>query len=164
MNTTSTVAPGQNSVIGVLVGIYTLILGVGTLCVSVISITGGALLGGLGSAIQQSGVNTNDAATAAAAAQLSGIGGGVIALIGFALLLIAIGLIAVGVGDFMRRNWAYNGTVLAHGIYAVLSGVSILANARNGLPIFSIVLVIISVVIVVLFLTNADVKRSFGRV
>jgi len=173
MNTTSTVAPGQNSVIGVLASIYTLVLGLITFCGSLAVVGLGGLtssLGGAGSIVTSNGQRVDLGSGVSAA-------GGIVTIIGIALLVIGVALLAVAIGGFMRKSWAYMGTIVAHGIYMVLGILSALVGPAagsaintavggtgGGFSITSLIFPAISLIIVVLFLTNADVKRSFGRV
>ena len=156
MNTSS-----QRSTIVTVVAIYSLVLAIFSLCAALPVIGLGSLTGSLGQIASQTGEELT-AQEQEALAAVSGVGGALVTVIGLLLLVIAIALLVDAVGLFQTKPWSWMLTVVLYGIYVVLTIITWIAN--NSFNILSLVFVVIAALIIFLFWTNADVKRTLGKV
>ena len=154
MNTSS------RSTIVTVTAIWTLVLAIFNLCISLPVLGLGALTGSLGQIASQSGEELT-AEQQAAIAAVGGVGGALVTVVGVLFLLIAIALLIDAVGLFQSKPWSWMLTVVLYGIYVVLTVIGWLAN--NGFNVLSLIFVVISVAIIYLFWTNAEVKRNLGK-
>jgi hypothetical protein len=80
---------------------------------------------------------------------------GIALITGIISLLVGIGLLVDAIGLFQKRSWTY---VLTLVLLALHSIVLIL-----GFNILGAIFLVINVIVIILFLTNADVKQALGR-
>jgi hypothetical protein len=151
----------QRSTIVTVVAIYSLILAVFSLCASLPVIGLGSLTGSLGQIASQSGQELT-AEEQQALAAVTGTGGALVTIIGILLLVIAIALLVDAVGLFQTKPWSWMLTVVLYGIYVVLTVVSWITS--GSFNVLGLVFVVIAALIIFLFWTNADVKRTLGKV
>lgn len=152
----------SKSTIVTVVAIYTAIQAVLSLCAAFGAIAGGALLGGAGAAINQAALESGDPQAAEAAAAISGVGGGLVAILGIVVLIVAIALLVDAVGLFQSKPWSWMLTLVLYGINVVLTVLQLLTNGQ-GFSILSLVFLVINVVILFLFWTNREVKQTLGQ-
>ena len=158
-----TASTSSKSTIITVTAIVTAIVGILNLCGSLLIITGGAFLGGVSNlanqAAQQSGENlTAEQQQALSAA--SAVGGPILTLLGIAGLVVAIALLVDAVGLFQTKPWSWMLTIVLFGILIVIQ---VLTWLTGGFGIVGLIWVVISAVIIYLFYTNADVKRTLGK-
>jgi len=147
----------------IVTAIVSAIIGVLNLCGSVAIITGGALLGGLGSIANQAAQQTGEELTAEqqqALAAVSSVGGPLITILGIAGLVVAIALLVDAVGLFQGKPWSWMLTIV---LYGVLIVIQILTILTSGFGILSLIWILIAGAIVFLFYTNNDIKRALGK-
>jgi hypothetical protein len=124
-------------------------------------VTGGAILGCLGSSAILAAQESCDASSGQAAAAIGAVGGGLIAVFGIVFLVIGIALIVDAIGLFQGKPWSWMLTLVLYGIYLVLTVIGWVIN-RN-FSVLNLVFVIIAGAIVYLFYSNADIKRALGK-
>lgn len=140
----------SNSVVAIVVAIYMILM-------AIVSVCGGAgtvFLGG--AALSLSGT------FAEAGVDDMGLTGGVGALatiIGILLLVAGIAALVMAVGLFMRKEWAYMGTIIING---VVIGLQILSLLQGG-GIVPIVVIILSAAAIFFMLTDQQTKLVFNR-
>lgn len=155
--TQSTAAKPENTVIAVLAAIYMTLLAIFSFCGSLAVVGLGSLAGGL---FSQLGSATTDASASAALSEAASASG-FLTIIGIVTLILSIAMLVVAIGVFMKKPWAYQGTLGVNGLYIALVVLGIIAG--GGLNIVSVVLAIISGVIIYLFMTHGDTKAVFGK-
>jgi hypothetical protein len=158
-----TASSSSRSTIVTVVAILAAVIGVLNLCGSFAIITGGALLGGLGSIANQAAQQSGETLTAEeqqALAAVSNVGGPLITILGLAGLVVAIALLVDAVGLFQSKPWSWMLTIVLFGVLIIIQVITWLTAGFN---IISLIWVIIAAAIVYLFYTNADVKRSLGQ-
>jgi hypothetical protein len=162
-----TASSASRSTIITVVAIYTLVRAILSLC-GALALLGIGAIAGIGSAavnqaIQESGGTSADAAAAAAAAStLGGVATVLLSIIGIVILVVAIALLVDAVGLFQGKPWSWMLTLVLYGVGVVLTLVQWVLS-RNSFSPLGLVLLIIDAVIIYLFYTNADVKRSLGK-
>jgi hypothetical protein len=154
-------ASSQKSTIVTVVAIYSLILAIFSLCVALPVIGLGSLTGSLGQIASQTAQELS-AEEQQALAVVSGAGGALVTILGLLFLVIAIALLVDAVGLFQSKPWSWMLTVVLYGIYVVLTVINWISN--SSFNILGLVFVVIAALIIFLFWTNADVKRTLGKV
>jgi hypothetical protein len=81
---------------------------------------------------------------------------GIAVVVAIISLLVGIGLLVDAVGLFQKRSWSYVLTL----ILLVLHSISLIL----GFNLIGAIFLVINVIVIILFLTNEDVKRTLGRV
>jgi hypothetical protein len=159
-----TTASSSKPTMIVVTAILSIVLAILNLCGGFAAVTGGAILGGLGSVVNQAAQEAGaelDAEAAAAAAAISGLGGGLFVIFGLVFLVIGIALLVDAIGLFQGKPWSWMLTIVLYSIFAVLTLISALTS--NTLGIWPIIQIAVGAAIVYLFYTNADIKRALGK-
>ena len=146
----------QRTVVSIIIAAYMVILGLLTFCGSLALVGLGGLAGSLGSI--GSVASSADAQAAVAQAQSAS---GLLVVLGVILLIIGVAYLVTGIGLFIVRSWAYNAAIIINVLYVVVSIVSSLA--QGTFQISSLLFPILSLVMVVLLLTDGGTKKAFGR-
>ncbi len=158
---TTSVSSSNKSTIVTVVAIYTAVQALISLCGGLLTLAGGAILGGAGAAINQAALESGDAEAAQAAAALTGMGSGLIAILGIVVLIVAVAQLVDAVGLFQSKPWSWMLTIVLYGISVGLTILQLLAGGR--LEIIGIFFLVVNAVIIFLFLTNQDVKNTLGK-
>lgn len=159
-----TTATASKPTLIVVTAILSIVLAILNLCGGFAAVTGGAILGSLGTvanqAAQEAGTEI-DAETAAAISALGGLGGGLIAIFGLVFLVLGIALIVDAVGLFQGKPWSWMLTIVLYGLFAILTLLSAITN--NSFGIWPIIQIVVAGAIAYLFYTNEDIKRALGK-
>jgi len=146
--------PQGTTAIAVLAAVYMIILFLLSTCAGVISLLGGSLLGSFGDVARS--VGADYAEVDAVLSQSTGIAN----LYGILGIVAGIVLLTAAVGIFTKAKWAYMLTIIMNGLYFALQLLGLLGGAAS---ILNLILGLISLMIVFLFLTDKNVKATFGR-
>lgn len=131
--------------LNVLIGIYMFVLGLINFFPSLAVIGCGGLLGGMGALTM-----VGDATTA----------GGIVTISGIIGLALALALFVYAYGVISTKPWAYNGSIVLHGVNILFQ---LFSASALGFGIVQIVLIALSGGTIYLLLTNGELKSSLGR-
>ena len=137
--------------------IYLVIYAIINSCGGILLGIGGAVLGGAGGLIAatggMAGTTTLDNGQTLAQASAVAAGGGILLVVLGILYLISVPVFAVAAwGLFQRKTWSRMGAVIALG-FSILLSVLGLSNGITG-----VIWIVISVVAIYLFITDAEIK------
>lgn len=141
------------------VAIGLIIYAVLNVCIGIVAMIGGGILGTFGAStatmLQETGVDSLDAEARAAVAQAATMGGFVFVL--GILYIISVPIFAgVSWGLFQRKSWARMGAVIALGIVILFSILSF-----DGF--MDLLWLVVAGFVLYIFLTDAEIKAEFGR-
>lgn len=150
----------SRSTIVTVVAIYTLVAAILGLCGSLGILGLGSIAGSLSSIASQTGQELSTQEQQALAAVSTG-GGILLTIIGVITLVVAIVLLVDAVGLFQTKPWSWMLTLVLYGINVVLTLIGWLGG--GGFTILSLILLVINIIIIYLFWTNAEVKQTLGQ-
>ncbi len=144
----------SGSVVVVLVGIYLIVIALVLICFGAGIVGCAGVLGDLTNIAGQMGARGADMAVGAAATGLT-------AILGILFLAAGIASLAIAIGLFMTKPWAYMGSIVVNGAVIILEGLGILISGQ--ISVVPVVIIIISALAIYFMFTDENAKRQFGR-